>query len=242
MRKMKTMAGLLVLACALLTGCGKKEEATTTEATTTEATTEATTTEATTEATPVDAEEELPAIGTESADAIKVKLTNKTGKDITGVAVKNMDSETWSDNLLTDEDAFADKEKRYLYYTPDASEENSTESEEGEILTYTGYDIQLTFADDTTMTLHALSLEDIKEGEILIAEDVCYVSYESAATGEKMDTKESELEVKKQEEAEAQAAAEAAAAAAAAQQQATEAPAPSDGGGDDECLGDGLTY
>lgn len=242
MRKMKTMAGLLVLACALLSGCGKKEEATTTEATTTEATTEATTTEATTEATPVDAEEELPAIGTESADAIKVKLTNKTGKDITGVAVKNMDSETWSDNLLTDEDAFADKEKRYLYYTPDASEENSTESEEGEILTYAGYDIQLTFADDTTMTLHALSLEDIKEGEILIAEDVCYVSYESAATGEKMDTKESELEVKKQEEAEAQAAAEAAAAAAAAQQQATEAPAPSDGGGDDECLGDGLTY
>lgn len=241
MRKMKTMAGLLVLACALLTGCGKKEEVTTTEATTTEATTEATTTEATTEATPVDAEEELPAIGTESADAIKVKLTNKTGKDITGVAVKNMDSETWSDNLLTDEDAFADKEKRYLYYTPDASEENSTESEEGEILTYAGYDIQLTFADDTTMTLHALSLEDIKEGEILIAEDVCYVSYESAATGEKMDTKESELEVKKQEEAEAQAAAEAAAAAA-AQQQATEAPAPSDGGGDDECLGDGLTY
>lgn len=239
MRKMKTMAGLLVLACALLTGCGKKEEATTTEATTTEATTEATTTEATTEATPVDAEEELPAIGTESADAIKVKLTNKTGKDITGVAVKNMDSETWSDNLLTDEDAFADKEKRYLYYTPDASEENSTESEEGEILTYAGYDILLTFADDTTMTLHALSLEDIKEGEILIAEDVCYVSYESAATGEKMDTKESELEVKKQEEAEAQAAAEA---AAAAQQQATEAPAPSDGGGDDECLGDGLTY
>lgn len=241
MRKMKTMAGLLVLACALLTGCGKKEEATTTEATTTEATTEATTTEATTEATPVDAEEELPAIGTESADAIKVKLTNKTGKDITGVAVKNMDSETWSDNLLGDEDAFTDKEKRYLYYTPDASEENSTESEEGEILTYAGYDIQLTFADDTTMTLHALSLEDIKEGEILIAEDVCYVSYESAATGEKMDTKESELEVKKQEEAEAQAAAEAAAAAA-AQQQATEAPAPSDGGGDDECLGDGLTY
>ncbi len=241
MRKMKTMAGLLVLACALLTGCGKKEEATTTEATTTEATTEATTTEATTEATPVDAEEELPAIGTESADAIKVKLTNKTGKDITGVAVKNMDSETWSDNLLGDEDVFTDKEKRYLYYTPDASEENSTESEEGEILTYAGYDIQLTFADDTTMTLHALSLEDIKEGEILIAEDVCYVSYESAATGEKMDTKESELEVKKQEEAEAQAAAEAAAAAA-AQQQATEAPAPSDGGGDDECLGDGLTY
>ena len=136
MRKIKTMAGLLVLACALLTGCGKKEEATTTEVTTTEATTEATTTEATTEATPIDAEEELPAIGTESADAIKVKLTNKTGKDITGVAVKNMDSEAWSDNLLTDDDSFTDKEKRYLYYTPDASEENSTESEEGDILTY----------------------------------------------------------------------------------------------------------
>ena len=238
MRKIKTMAGLLVLACALLTGCGKKEEATTTEVTTTEATTEAKTTEATTEATPIDAEEELPAIGTESADAIKVKLTNKTGKDITGVAVKNMDSEAWSDNLLADDDSFTDKEKRYLYYTPDASEENSTESEEGEILTYAGYDIQLTFADETTMTLHALSLEDIKEGEILLADDVCYVSYESVATGETLDTKDAEIAVKEQEEAEAQAAAEAAAAAAAAQQ-ATEAPAA---GGDDECLGDGLTY
>ena len=152
--------------------------------------------------------------------------------------MKNMDSEAWSDNLLADDDSFTDKEKRYLYYTPDASEENSTESEEGDILTYAGYDIQLTFADETTMTLHALSLEDIKEGEILLADDVCYVSYESVATGETLDTKDAEIAVKEQEEAEAQAAAEAAAAAAAAQQ-ATEAPAA---GGDDECLGDGLTY
>lgn len=67
---------------------------------------------------------------------------------------------------------------------------------------------------------------------------MCYVSYESVATGETLDTKDAEIAVKEQEEAEAQAAAEAAAAAAAAQQ-ATEAPAA---GGDDECLGDGLTY
>ena len=86
MRKIKMVAGLTVTACALLTGCGKKEEVTTTGATTEATTTEAATTEATTEATPEDAEEELPAIGEESADAIKVKLTNKTGKEITSVA------------------------------------------------------------------------------------------------------------------------------------------------------------
>ena len=51
MRKIKTMAGLLVLACALLTGCGKKEETTTTEVTTTEVTTTEVTTATTTETT-----------------------------------------------------------------------------------------------------------------------------------------------------------------------------------------------
>ena len=64
-------------------------------------------------------------------------------------------------------------------------------------------------------------------------------------TGKTVDTKDAELAVKQAEEekaaADAKAAAEAAAAAA-AQQQATEAPAPADNGGDDECLGDGLTY
>ena len=74
-------------------------------------------------------------------------------------------------------------------------------------------------------------------------DDICYLSYESVKTGKTVDTKDAELAVKQAEEEKAAADAKAAAeAAAAAQQQATEAPAPADNGGDDECLGDGLTY
>ena len=236
MRKIKMVAGLTVLACALLTGCGKKEEVTTTEATTEATTTEAATTEATTEATPEDAEEELPAIGEESADAIKVKLTNKTGKEITSVAIRTSADEEFGDNLLADEDTVADKEKRYLYYAP---EKDAAETEDAAV------DIQITFADDTSVVLHDVDLEDIKDGELAAEDDICYLSYKSVKTGKTVDTKDAELAVKQAEEekaaADAKAAAEAAAAAA-AQQQATEAPAPADNGGDDECLGDGLTY
>lgn len=235
MRKIKMVAGLTVLACALLTGCGKKEEVTTTEATTEATTTEAATTEATTEATPEDAEEELPAIGEESADAIKVKLTNKTGKEITSVAIRTSADEEFGDNLLADEDTVADKEKRYLYYAP---EKDAEETEDAAV------DIQLTFADDTSVVLHDVDLEDIKDGELAAEDDICYLSYKSVKTGKTVDTKDAELAVKQAEEEKAAADAKAAAeaAAAAAQQQATEAPAPADNGGDDECLGDGLTY
>ena len=190
MRKIKMVAGLTALACALLTGCGKKEEVTTTEATTEATTTEAATTEATTEATPEDAEEELPAIGEESADAIKVKLTNKTGKEITGVAIRTSADEEFGDNLLADEEAVADKEKRYLYYAP---EKDAEETEDAAV------DIQLTFADDTSVVLHDVNLEDIKDGELAAEDDICYLSYKSVKTGKTVDTKDAELAVKQAE-------------------------------------------
>ena len=251
MRKLRVVLGVLTLTCGLLTGCGKKEEPTT-EATT-ELTTEATPTEATlVDATPEDAEEELPAIGKESEEAIKTKITNKTGKDITGVAIKNMEDDTWSDNLLEDEDVFTDTEKRYLYYTPEQDETG----DEDEMVTYEGFDIQLTFADESVETLHAVSLQDVKDGEIMLEDDVCYLAYTSIATDKQTDMKAEELAIKEQEKAEKEAAdAKAAAESEAAQQAVTEAPAPAteapateapapadNGGDDDECLGDGLTY
>lgn len=246
MKKFGMMLGTLTLACGLLVGCGKAE--TTTE-TTTEATTEAVVTEATpAEATPAEAEEELAVIGKEADDAIKTKLENKTGKDITAIAIKNTEDDTWSDNLLEEEDVFTDKEKRYLYYTPE-EKESEAENEADEMLTYEGYDIQLTFADETIAVLHEVSLQDVKDAEILVADEVCYLSYISIANDKKTDTKDAELAIKEQEAADAAAQQVVTEAPIVTEAPATEAPAteapapaPADGGDDDECLGDGLTY
>lgn len=216
-------------------------------------------------------EPELKVIGTESKDAFKVELKNSTAKNITGVSVKLTEETEYPANMLANGDVFAVDESRNLYYTAPAAAEETAEtadaSADEKVLTQ-GYDIQLTFEDGTTAELHSFPFEDMEAGEICFADEVAYLSYTSVATEDKVETKEAELAVKAAKEAEAQKAAEEAAAAeaaaqAAAEQAAAEAaaqetyddsyydysydsgytePAAPAAGGDDACLGDGLTY
>ena len=189
------------------------------------------------EETPVVEEEkkepELKAIGQEDKEAFKVEVKNATGKNIKGVAIKLTDEDAYPENMLEEGDVFADQESRNLYYkalekneNEDVTEESETTENDGtedEKVLEQGYDVQLTFEDDSTAELHAFPFGDIEKGELCYADDVAYLTYTSIESKEQIDTKEAELAVK--QAAEQKAAEEAAAQAAAAQKAAEEAAA-----------------
>ena len=189
------------------------------------------------EETPVVEEEkkepELKAIGQEDKEAFKVEVKNATGKNIKGVAIKLTDEDAYPENMLEEGDAFADQESRNLYYkalekneNEDVTEESETTENDGtgdEKVLEQGYDVQLTFEDDSTAELHAFPFGDIEKGDLCYADDVAYLTYTSIESKEQIDTKEAELAVK--QAAEQKAAEEAAAQAAAEQKAAEEAAA-----------------
>ena len=182
------------------------------------------------EETPVveEKEPELKTIGKEDKEAFKVEIKNATGKTIKGIAIKQTDEESYPENMLEDGDVFTDQESRNLYYkapedttkeTEENTEDMAAESEKAQEKELEhGYDIQLTFEDDSTAELHAFPFEDIEKGEICYEDDVAYLTYTSVASKEELNTKEAELAVKVAE----QKAAEEAAAQAAAEQKAAE--------------------
>lgn len=200
MKKKIAMAfciGMFCMAMAL-TGCSSQEEENKTDIT---------------------QEESLKTIGAEENATFKVTLKNATAKEITGISIKYTDDAAYPENMLADGDVFQVDESRILCYTEPETEgieqENQAAAAEDEKVLEEGYDIQLTFADNTTAELHSFPFEDIAEGELLYADEVAYVSYASLKTKEKMETKEAELAIKEQQ---ARAAEEAAAAQKAAEE------------------------
>jgi len=216
-------------------------------------------------------EEILKTIGAEAEGAFKVRLTNNTGKDIKGISIKIIEEEEFPENFLAENDIYTVEEARYLYYSPnqEAKTEEAAEGDEDERLLTPGYDIRLTFSDDTVAVLHSFPFEDIEEGELHLEEEVGFIKYTSVSTNETVETKEAELAIKEQERVAAEEAQKAAEEQAAAEQAAAEKAAAkkaaakasssstsnsnsssgnsgSSGGGnssDDGCIGDdGLTY
>ena len=170
-------------------------------------------------------------IGEKTEGAYEIKLTNSTGQDITGVTIKTSNEESYPANMLKTDDSFAKDETRTLYYKPSETAAASTATETGKELPVE-YTIQLTFADKSTLELHAFPFDGPEDAEILLQDKVAYITYEQ--DGKEVSTLEAEKAVKTQAEeakkaseaAEAQAK-EAEAAAAAEAQAASEAAAAS---------------
>ena len=116
-------------------------------------------------------EEVLKSIGTKSDTTTEIKLTNKTGKEITAMAIIKADGSE-SENIL--EEAFANEEARNFYY----------EVEQGQT-----YDVKVNTA-DAEYVLHGFPM-DAKEASIVVADDMAYVEYKDA-NGQSQSTKERE--------------------------------------------------
>ena len=179
----------------LLAGCGNQTEEVTKQSEVSAVTQE------------VSAEPEVPVlkkIGEESADSYHVELTNATGQNIISVAIYDSVSDEYSENLLTEGDPFIAQETRILYCPIVEDETDADEEDAEEKLMTTEYNVEIQLEDESTYVLHAFPFEAMEKGEILIEDDVAYLTY-----GE-YSTKEAEIAIKEvEEQAEAEAAAEA---------------------------------
>lgn len=229
---MKKRIAILLIAGALsvsmMTGCSKSKS---------EDTNKKTETSVSVKKTEKKISEEVKTIGEKTDGAFEVKLTNSTGQDITAVTVKTSNEDAYPASMLKSGDTFARDEIRNLYYKPSEDAAKSTATETGKELPVE-YTVQLTFADKSTLELHAVPFDSLKEATILMQDGIAYVTYEQ--DGKEVSTLEAEKAVKTQAEdakkasetaaaqaKEAEAAAQAEAAAAAEAQAAAEAASTS---------------
>ena len=143
-------------------------------------------------------ETELKTIGekVESEDVFSVKLTNKTGKNIVGMAVKGSTDEEYPENMLEEEDVFVQDEERILYFDPSAViEANEAENnvDENRPLLKPIYNVQVTFDDETVQELHSFPFGDVEEADLCQGEEVLYITYISVSEGTEINTEEAEL-------------------------------------------------
>lgn len=142
--------------------------------------------------------QELKSIGekAEGETVYAVKLTNQTGKDITGLAIKEAAEEAFPENMLTEGDVFAQDEERILYYDSAAAveaNEAANEVEENQKLMKPVYTVQITFADESVEELHSFPFGDVEAAALCQGEEVLYITYTSVAEGTEINTEEAEL-------------------------------------------------
>ena len=133
------------------------------------------------------------------ADGIfSLKFKNLTGKVITGVTVKNEKDEKYPDNFLEKDDKFAADEERTLWFDPNAAKDEAANTDTAEdkgteaAEEVQKYDMQITFEDETTATLHTLPFGDTEEAELHLEGDVAYIIFDSKDLKKSVNTKETE--------------------------------------------------
>ncbi|MEE0956119.1 MAG: hypothetical protein U0L49_09970 [Eubacterium sp.] len=158
------------------------------------------------------AEEEqiFPAIGREDENALRIKISNAAGSEITGFSVAEGEGE-YGANLLEGEDSFKADETRTLYFQ---NPEQAADAGEHILC-----NVKLTFADGTEAVLHDFPFLTGKDLVIKMEAGIAYLEYTNSADGSVMNTLIAEQQIYADQKAAAeQAAAEQAAADEAARQ------------------------
>lgn len=157
-----------------------------------------------TKTTEVAKKKEVKTLGKKTKDSKSLKFTNNTGKKITVFETKSSSEESFSDNLLEDDDSVKNKEERTLYYTVKENDK---------------LDVKVGLQDqDKTFVFKDVDTVDIKKVDVSLKEDKVYLdvtkkdgstatltpSEDSAKTeDEKKDETEVKQEEKKEETAKA---------------------------------------
>lgn len=199
------------------------------------------------------AEDEAKNIGKDAEGAFHVMLTNMTGKDVKAVQISNTTDYSKANNLLTDEDIFKADEERMLCYLPVKEEKIKEEAaKEGEKVVLV-YNIQFTFADDTTAEIHTFPFGDVEASELHLEGEVAYLVFESVSQKKEINTQESETKIAEEIKAVKEAAEAAANSSSGESYDYYEDYSDYDysnagsgdggnGGGGDACLGGGIIF
>ncbi len=121
-------------------------------------------------------------------------LKNATGKDITGIALKDSGMTGISENKLLDGDVFAKGERRTLIYDATKAVTEATTPTEATC------NLQITFQGGKKKKLSDVPFDDMRECEIRFEDGVAFLSYVSVETKEEITTKDAELKLKEKRE------------------------------------------
>ena len=139
-----------------------------------------------------------PETDKDAEGVFSLKFKNLTGKVITGVTVKNEKDEKYPDNFLEKDDKFAADEERTLWFDPNAAKDEAANTDTAEdkgteaAEEVQKYDMQITFEDETTATLHTLPFGDTDVAELHLEGDVAYIIFDSKDLKKSVNTKETE--------------------------------------------------
>lgn len=198
--KRAVITGLLVISAAcLILGCSKKDDAQNPEEPETEQSSEkenedkANEDEKKEEDKDDEAEEkatEPKIIGTESADANKLLMTNHTGEAITGFTVKASTETEFPENMMAADMKIENDETVCLYYALPEAEAEATSS--GKMLRTT-YEFSISNESGREIRMPGLIFDDMESVELCFEDEVGFVRYVSVNTGEEITTKEMAL-------------------------------------------------
>lgn len=129
-------------------------------------------------------------IGTESAEANKLLLTNRTGEAITGFTVKASTEAEFPANMMEPDMVVKDDETVCVYYvSPETDAEGSSS---GKMLRTT-YEFSISNESGREIRMPGLLFDDMEEAELCFEDEVGFVRYVSVNTGEEITTKEMAL-------------------------------------------------
>lgn len=196
-KRVAAIAAACAMCAVLVAGCGSqgsqaKEEAASedmqapAQATSAEV---AETSAGTSAEAPAAVEPALPVFGTEDAEGTVFALMNKTGQELTALAVKSSLEAEYSENMVPEGVALANNEQAAVYLP----RIEGAVSEDSDIQTRALADMLVVLADGAEFELHQLDVYDITEPELRLSGDVAYLEYISAATGETVSTLDAEL-------------------------------------------------
>lgn len=142
-------------------------------------------------------------VGNKTEDSYEIKMTNKTGKEITSMAVKRSDEEAYPSSMLGSDKKVAADETILFYYTPEPQKEVVVEgdSELAGAQINLSYSLSLGFGDGTSAELSTFAVEDMKDAEICMEDEVYFFTYTSISEETEISTKEREYGVKQSKDA-----------------------------------------
>lgn len=184
-KKYILLAGLL--AVTLIGGCGKKDsdagEVTPTPTPTIETSGQGdvVTME---KSTGIDKSKITKIMGTKTATASDLVITNNTGLEISNFFTRPSNTEDWDDDYIDGTFTLKEKEQALFYYEPDAKDDDGN--------TITKYDLRVSYTDEdeSDCLFRNLNLSDIEELELNMEDGVPFVKYTSLATKKQISTLE----------------------------------------------------
>ncbi len=132
-----------------------------------------------------DPDEGLTVIGVkdESASTWRIPVKNETYSGIVFISIKNADDEAYPDNFFAEGERLNDGDSGVLYYT--FGDPNAL------------YNVKLQFDDGSIHYMTAVPFSDMENARILYEDEVVFVKYQSASSGEEISTKENEMDWKR---------------------------------------------